>query len=108
MWDTHQHDEYGKSILKYRLTMSPPPSFSSEVICPPQEEVLFEGEDFCCSPLHAIDSDQTVDSLMSFLTMRPGDTDEDYFKDYTEAQLDYCDRYAEALNVEVMSRFGER
>ena len=32
--------------------------------------VLFEGEDFGCSPMQAIDSDECVASLMSFLTLR--------------------------------------
>lgn len=69
--------------------------------------LLFEGEDFGCSPMHAIDSDECVAAIMSFLTLRPGDTDREYFEDYTEAQLDYCSQHAEALASEVLNRFGE-
>ena len=69
--------------------------------------IMFKGEDFGCSPLHAIDSDATVKSLMSFLTLRPGDTDWDYFKNYTVGQFTYCDQHAEALSLYVMNRFGE-
>jgi hypothetical protein len=68
--------------------------------------VLFEGEDFWCSPLHAIDSDAAVESIMAFLTCKPGDTDPEYFADYTPAQLDYCSQHAEALASEVEARFG--
>lgn len=70
-------------------------------------EILFEGEDFGCSPLHGIDSDDCVKSLMNFLTLRPGDTDAEYFANYTQVQKDYCDEHAEALSAEVYNRFGE-
>jgi hypothetical protein len=70
--------------------------------------VLFEGNDFGCSPLHAIDSDDTIAALMSFLTLRPGDTDADYFDSYTDVQRAYCDQHAEALAWTVLERFGER
>lgn len=69
---------------------------------------LFEGSDFCPSPLHAWDSDDTVASLLSFLTLRPGDTDAEYFDGYTDAQRDFCAKHAEALSCEVIGRFGER
>jgi hypothetical protein len=69
--------------------------------------VLFEGSDFHCSPLHAIDSNETVAALMGFLTLRKGDTDVEYFADYTPEQLGYSEEYAETLSCEVMARFGE-
>lgn len=97
VYDTHNIDHYGKSILGYRLTM--------RSIKPPVTTLLFQGEDFCCAPSHAIDSDEMVESLMSFLTLKPGDTDPDYFKDYTAEQLHYCSEYAESLQLEVMARY---
>ena len=71
------------------------------------ETILFEGSDFRPSPLHSVDGDQTVKTLMTFLTLRPGDTDTEYFADYTETQKDYCSQHAETLSCEVMNRFGE-
>ncbi len=68
---------------------------------------LFEGEDFGCSPLHATDSDEAVEAIMGFLTLRPGDTDPEYFAGYTAEQADYCAQHAEALGLEVYCRFGE-
>ena len=68
---------------------------------------LFEGEDFCCSPLHAIDSDEAIAALLGFLTLRPGDTDSEYFDDYTSQQLEFCEQHAEALSCEVEARFAE-
>jgi hypothetical protein len=68
---------------------------------------VFEGSDFRPSPMHSIDGDDAVKALMSFLTLRPGDTDADYFDSYTPEQLEYCSMHAETLNGEVYSRFGE-
>jgi hypothetical protein len=70
-------------------------------------QTVFEGADFGCSPLHAIDSDRTIVGLMSFLTLRPGDTDREYFDAYTPEQLAYCSAHAEALGCAVDGRFGE-
>ena len=53
-------------------------------------EVLFSGSDFSPSPMDAIDSIDALICLLSFLTVRPGDMDDDHFKDYTLAQLDFA------------------
>ncbi|MGA2260163.1 MAG: hypothetical protein ABSH28_01870 [Acidobacteriota bacterium] len=70
--------------------------------------VLFEGRDFRCSPLHAIDSDESVAACLGFLTLRPGDTDREYFENYTPAQLELCAQHAESLALEAERRFPER
>jgi hypothetical protein len=56
------------------------------VFSDPSGAVLFAGEDFRPSPMHADDSDATLRGLLGFLTLRPGDTDREYFADYTPAQ----------------------
>lgn len=58
---------------------------------------LFEGEDFGCAPGTSIDSDECLRSILGFLTLRPGDTDPDYFADYTEAQRAFAEGDAEDL-----------
>jgi hypothetical protein len=73
LWDTHRVDGYRKTILAYKLF--------------DQGRLIFKGEDFHCSPLHAIDSLETVEALLAFLTLRPGDTDPEYFANYTPQQL---------------------
>jgi hypothetical protein len=55
--------------------------------------------------MNADDSDETVRGLMGFLTLRPGDTDDEYFENYTKAQRRYCDMHAEDLSCEVEARF---
>jgi hypothetical protein len=52
--------------------------------------LIFKGEDYGCSPLHAIDSIECVCGLLSFLSLRPGDTDAEYFANYTPEQLAWC------------------
>jgi hypothetical protein len=85
LWDTHNVDQMGKSILGYAF------------YAPGDDEPLFEGEDYGASPMHAIDSDESVRGLIGFLTLRPGDTDREYFSGYTERQLDFARGDAEGL-----------
>jgi len=100
MWDTGRRDSRGQTLIVYRLKAKYPDSREPAVS-------LFEGNDFAGSPLHADDSNETVKALMNFLTLRPGDTDADYFAKYTPLQLAYCSDYAESLAMEVLHRFGE-
>ena len=86
MWNTRRRGEYGKKRIAYRLMMG--------------DAVLFEGEDY---QSHSLDS---VEDLMGFLTLKPGDTDEEYFVDYTPEQLAYCEEHAEILSCEVQALYG--
>lgn len=71
--DTGRTDKRRQTILAY--------SFGPE-----GETPLFEADDFSGSPLHADDSDATLRALLGFLTLRPGDTDREYFEGYTAEQ----------------------
>jgi hypothetical protein len=57
--------------------------------------------------MNGIDSDQCVRAILGFLTLRPGDTDAEYFENYNQEQLDFCAQHAEALSYEALTRFGE-
>lgn len=87
MWDTHKEPNNRRYLAEtnigYELKMD--------------DEVIFTGEDYRCSPMHCIDSEESVNSLMGFLTLKPGDTDSEYFDNYTEVQLAFCSEHAEAL-----------
>jgi hypothetical protein len=95
-WDTYERDHMGKNVLAYQLTMRTPDG---------KRVVLFDGADFSCAPSHAIDGNGCVESLMGFLTLRPGDTDDEYFANYTPEQKEYAEQYAESLSCEVQNRF---
>lgn len=94
MWDTHTVDEYHKSVLGY--------SFESH-----DGSVLFTGMDFACGAGTAIDSDDCVEALASFLTLRPGDTDAEYFVGYSTEQMAFAHGEAEAMQIDVMEHTWE-
>ena len=60
LYDTYSYDRLGKSILAYEF-------YDHEE----GDEPLFTGADFHCSPLHAIDSDETLAALLGFLSLHP-------------------------------------
>ena len=91
LYDLNSRDSLGKWQLGYELKSG--------------RKVVFAGEDFACSPLHAVDSLECVAALLGFLTCKPGATDAEYFANYTEAQLDWCtSSQAENLSVWVYDR----
>src|SRR5262245_47785344 len=63
MWDTGRINSMGKWMVGYRLTMCRS-VFTGTRYAGRKSVVLFEGEDFGCSPLHAIDSNATVEGVM--------------------------------------------
>jgi hypothetical protein len=95
-FDTYERDSMGKNTIAYRFTM----------LDGNTRTVLFEGADFRCSPMDAIDSDAAVAALMGFLTLRPGDTDAEYFANYSDAQREFAETHAESLSIAVYDRFG--
>ena len=99
LWATDRTDNRGQTTIGYRLTQVCPRALVSYETLSFQfsSHVIFEAEDFHGSPLHADDADETVASLMGFLTLRPGDTD---------AQRDFCDAHAEASRAKSRRQFG--
>jgi len=69
-------------------------------------EVIFTGDDLGSSA-DGCSTDQAARSALSFLTLRPGDTDADYFNDYTPAQQAWRDAHAEALAMALYTEHGE-
>ena len=89
-FDTGRTDWRGQTVIAYRFGVVGEP------------DPIFEGADFCGSPMHADDTDLTLASLLCFLTLRPGDTDADYFDAYTPRQREWTQDFAcEALGADV-------
>lgn len=77
VWDTNTRDHpHGRHILAYKLYDG--------------DELIFKGTDFCCSLCKAVDSVETIEGILAFLSLRPGDTDREYFDDYTPRQMEWC------------------
>ena len=84
-WSTGRTDHRGQTRIGYELI-------------DPDGLIMFGGSDFAGSPMHADDSDESLRALLSFLTMRPGDTDKEYFANYTPTQLEFAQTFeCEAL-----------
>jgi hypothetical protein len=84
LYDPNERDSYGKAVLAYEFYHD--------------DTLIYQNEDFHCSPLHGTDSDETVTSLLQFLSLRPGDMDPDYFNDYSPEQLAWCMEHGEQLS----------
>lgn len=65
------------------------------------KEVIASGNDFRPSPLHHIDDNQSIVSLLGFLTVRPGGADPDYFKDHSAKHMKWLDS-SECQDLELM------
>lgn len=87
LWWTPGRAATGQQLLGYAFT----PKGAAEP--------LFVGDDYGCSPMHAEDSNDAVLCILSFLALRPGDTDSEYFDWYSPAQRDWTGTSAcEALS----------
>ncbi|MFI5300532.1 MAG: hypothetical protein ACHREM_20790 [Polyangiales bacterium] len=72
-----------------------------------QGTLLFRGTDYSPSPMARWDSKESMAGLMGFLTLKPGDTDDDYFKKYTPEQKLFARTHAESLSMAAIDEFGE-
>ena len=92
LYDSNRRDEYGKHVLAYQFLH--------------RGRVVFAGDDFHCSPCHAIDSDAAVAALLGFLSFKPGDTDPEFFENYTPEQLEFAQQEGEYLSLLAMELEG--
>jgi hypothetical protein len=84
MFDSPRQGRYGKWEVPFRLSH--------------HGETIFENT-LGASPMHATDSDQTLAAIVCFCSLRPGDTDPEYFDDYTPRQLAWCKQWGETLSL---------
>lgn len=95
LYDVNCHDSAGRWGVGYRLKMGGETVFE----CLTAKDAVYGH--------HSVDGDEAVKNVMGWLTLRPGDTDADYFTGYTEPQKRFAEEHAEALHGEVVARFGE-
>ncbi len=77
------NDLYNRKCWRYQLIVN--------------DVVMFSGDDLT-TPMHD-DLDGAARAALGFLTLRPGDTDADYFDGYTPAQEAWRDEHAETLSM---------
>ena len=69
----------------------------------PNGRRLFEGDDLGIPAHQAADGPEAATALLSFLTVQPGDVEEEYFDKHTPEQLDWCQsEEAEDLSLFVL------
>lgn len=62
-----------------------------------ETDPIFSGEDFSPSPCYEPEGPKSAAALLCFLTLREGDTDPEYFEDYTPRQTEFSECEAEDL-----------
>jgi hypothetical protein len=67
--------------------------------------VVFPKGQLTCALHAASDGIKAKGLVMSLVAMRPGDTDADYFADYTPDQLAWVTEHGEALSMERETRY---
>ena len=78
LWDTGTTSQHnGATRLRYELK--------------DHRTVVMKGDDFYASPMHGDNSLHTVCGLLGFLTLKPGDTDHEYFDKYTAPMMKWCE-----------------
>src|SRR5262245_7011662 len=60
---------------------------------------VFVGDDIGVPPTDTLDGDDTLHGVLTFLSLRPGDTDPEHFDTYTPEQLAWRDEHAEELAI---------
>lgn len=68
------------------------------------DTMIFEGVDFFVPLGMSRNMPRVALELLCFLTLREGDTDDEYFDDYTPEQLVWRDYYAEDMCAEVYAQ----
>jgi hypothetical protein len=56
---------------------------------------------------HGLDGDYAKAAVMGLFALKPGDTDDEFFADYTPEQLAFVERYGEELSIVARERYGE-
>jgi hypothetical protein len=80
VWDTNVPTGTGRlahTLLAYRLS--------------DRGRTIFAGDSFSPPLGVCIDSDECVAALLFWFTLQPGDTDDDYFADYTQIQREWLE-----------------
>jgi hypothetical protein len=90
-----------RNLVGYELLQSDPLPGGGK------DTLLFRGDDYSPSPMAKWDSKESLAGLMGFLTLKPGDTDSEYFRKYTLDQMRFARQHAESVSMAAIDKFGE-
>lgn len=94
IWNTGEHRE-GKAQLAYRLCCEQPGQGGQVWL------IVFAGEEFFPGLGLALDDDQVLADILGFLSLKPGDIEDDYFTrhEYTLWQIAFAEASGEELSI---------
>lgn len=85
LFTSHETDEFGHTALSYQFRHN--------------GDIVFDGGDYRPGSGIALDGADSVSGLLGFLTLRPGDTDWEYFAAYSPCELLWAIEHAEELSA---------
>lgn len=68
-------------------------------------KVIFPRSQLYCALHGPSDGNAAKELVMSLVSMKPGDTDPDFFDDYTEEQIAWVNRYGDYISIEREIRY---
>jgi len=92
-WDTGQWDMF--TTGKYRL------AYCLVEIKGNSEEIVCCGDDFFVASGKCIDDLETIATIGDFLTIQPGEVEEEFFAYHTDRQMSFLEDHGEALKCSV-------
>jgi hypothetical protein len=105
LYDGGGHDSAGRWSVDYRLIQcgwTDTNTRRGTSMLRHKRAVIFDSVNGSQSPVYthdAIDSRKAALTVLSFLSLRPGDTDSEYFADYTSEQLVFAQEHGESLSM---------
>ncbi len=68
---------------------------------------IFDPDHFAIGMPGCVDDDSAKASVLGWMSVKPGDTDAEFFDDFTPEQLEFVEHYGEELSLVRELRFGE-
>ena len=102
IWDANKTDHRGAPVVLWRLFEQSEGGGSTLVF-----DGLAEPHKWRCSGWFSVDGDEAAECVLAFVGLRPGDTDAEFFEDYSPAQIAFAEAYGEAISGEKECRFPE-
>lgn len=105
-WDNGPSGPYGHQRIDVEAAVVWPDGKRRK----PVRSVIFaKGDTYCgLASGHCTDGPEAKELVLSLIAMKPGDTDSDYFADYTPEQLEFVNSYGEELSMIAEERYGFR
>lgn len=90
-----------RGAVKYRLRVT---DGKDEVFSPEGPGAVLWG---AFSPYDSCDGEEAKRAVLTHVALKPGDTDDEFFADYTADQINWVECHGEELSIVAFDRYGE-